>query len=81
MCEDLKKLLESVDDDNEYNPTKDASNYNIKDTRKPILTLAALNRLKTMRVLKRKEQMQDNSFIPVIYGTSGESDEGGMPPM
>jgi len=78
--EEIRILFESADDDNTYNPTKDASNYNIKDERKPVITLGTLNRLKIMRYAKRKEQMQDNSFIPVIYSSSDDSD-GGMPPM
>lgn len=73
--EELKILL-NENDEGEYNPSKDSSNYNIDDERKPILTLSDLNRLKSIRMQKRKELMQDNSFIPVLYGPQPEEDTG-----
>lgn len=74
--EELKILLNESDDSGEYNPSKDSSNYNIDDERKPVLTLADLNRLKAIRLQKRKELMQDNSFIPVLYGPQPEEEIG-----
>lgn len=74
--EELKILLNESDDSGEYNPSKDSSNYNIDDERKPVLTLADLNRLKAIRLQKRKELMQDNSFIPVLYGPQPEEKTG-----
>lgn len=73
---DELKILLNEDNNGEYNPSKDSSNYNIDDERKPILTLKDLNRLKNIRVQKRKELMQDNSFIPVLYGPQPEEDSG-----
>lgn len=75
--EDIKLLLEA-DDEGQYNPTKDKSEYNIDDERRPFVTLKALNKLKHIRLEKRKELMQDNAFIPVLYGPT-EQDNGGMP--
>lgn len=74
--EELKILLNEFDNSGEYNPSKDSSNYNIDDERKPVLTLADLNRLKAIRLQKRKELMQDNSFIPVLYGPQPEEETG-----
>lgn len=78
--EEIKVLLEA-EDDNQYNPTKDKSQYNIDDERKPVITLATLNKLKNIRIRKRAEAMQDTAFIPVLYGPQPEENpEGGMPP-
>ena len=80
--DEIKILFESeYEDNNEYNPIKDNGNYNLDDERKPVLKLSDINRLKKIRIRKRKELMQDNTFIPVIYGSQSEenSDMGGMP--
>ena len=76
--EEIKLLLEA-DEENQYNPTKDKSAYNIDDERRPFVTLKALNKLKHIRMQKREELMQDNTFIPVLYGPDEQDNSGGMP--
>lgn len=78
--EEIKILLEGSDEEGQYNPTKDKSEYNIDDERRPFVTLAGLNKLKHIRVKKRAEQMQDSAFIPVLYGPQPEQDMGGGMP-
>ena len=79
---EMKILFESeYEENNEYNPIKDKGNYKLDDERKPVLKLSDINRLKKIRIQKRKELMQDNTFIPVIYGSSPDENSGlgGMP--
>ena len=77
---EVRILLEADEEDNQYNPTKDKSEYNIDNQRRTYITLASLNKLKHIRIKKRAELMQDASFIPVLYGPQPEEDMGGGMP-
>lgn len=51
-----------------YNPENDKVDYrNIDDTRKPILTLAQLNKLRKIREIKRAEEIEHSKFVRVMY--------------
>ena len=43
-----------------------------KDTRKPKLTLKALNNLRKMREMRRFEELQHQEFVERIYGLPEE---------
>ena len=49
---------------------------NLDDTRKPLLTLAILNRLKRMRALKKLEALKRQDLLSVMYAAP-EADAGG----
>jgi 23S rRNA G2069 N7-methylase RlmK/C1962 C5-methylase RlmI len=60
-----------------YDPNTDKINQRIPtDTRKPVLTLRHLNRLKKMRALKRLENLKRQDLLTVMY--AGDEDGGGM---
>ena len=65
------RLLEFDKDniaDGYYDASKDKFNArHIDDTRKPVLTLSALNRLKKMRALKRWEKLKKQSVYDLMY--------------
>ena len=48
----------------------------IRDSRKPTITLIALNKLKKMRAAKDLENLMRADFLEIIYGSSN-ADEGG----
>jgi len=51
-----------------YDPAADSFNArHISDTRKPVLTLAALNRLKRMRALRKLEKLKRQDLLGVMY--------------
>ena len=65
-----------------YDPAKDEHNArHLDDTRKPILTLAALNRLKRMRALRKLEKLKRQDLFGVMYAAPDEAagGPGGMP--
>lgn len=64
-----------------YDPAEDRFNRReLSDTRKPIITLRHLNRLKKMRALKKLEQLQREDILGIMYGIPEEpSGPGGMP--
>jgi hypothetical protein len=64
-----------------YDPSKDEINtYHLDDTRKPVLTLAALNRLKRMRALRKLETLKRQDLLQVMYSSPDEgAGPGGMP--
>jgi len=49
----------------------------IHNSRKPVITLRELNKLKKMRAAKDLENMTRNSFLQTIYGIPTE-DTGGL---
>lgn len=60
-----------------YDPASDdMSKRNLDDTRKPLLTLAILNRLKRMRALKKLEALKRQDLLSVMYAAP-EADAGG----
>ena len=62
-----------------YDPAEDKLNARkITDTRKPVLTLRALNRLKKMRALKKLEDMKRQDLLGIIYAAPEEAAGGGM---
>lgn len=50
----------------------------LKDSRKPMITLRVLNKLKRMRAAKDLENMTRNDFLQTIYGLPDETMGGGM---
>lgn len=72
------KLVEFVkaEDATNYDPNKDVMNRREKDdTRKPELTLKALNQLKKLRALKKLEALRRQDVLALIYGAN--ADQGG----
>ena len=62
-----------------YDPARDEFNKrHIDDTRKPVLTLAALNRLKKMRALRKLEKLKRQDLLGVMYSAPAEGG-GGLP--
>lgn len=60
-----------------YDPARDQMNQaKITDTRKPTLTLRALNRLKKMRALRRLEDLKRQDLFTIMYAEP-EADAGG----
>lgn len=60
-----------------YDPARDdMTRRNLDDTRKPLLTLAILNRLKRMRALKKLEALKRQDLLSVMYAAP-EGDGGG----
>ncbi len=60
-----------------YDPEKDEFNKrHLDDTRKPVLTLSALNRLKRMRALRKLEKLKRQDLLGVMYAAP-EGDAGG----
>lgn len=61
-----------------YDPARDEANTrHLDDTRKPILTLAILNRLKRMRALKKLEALKKQDLLGIMYAAP-EGDSGGF---
>ncbi len=61
-----------------YDPAEDkASKANLSDTRKPVLTLKHLNKLKKMRALRTLENLKREDLLAVMYAEP-EGDAGGM---
>lgn len=75
------KLLEFISQDEMatgyYDPSQDELNRrSLNDTRKPKLTLRALNRLKKMRAMKQLEALKREDILTIMYGET--PDQGGM---
>lgn len=61
-----------------YDPARDEVNTrHLDDTRKPVLTLAILNRLKRMRALKKLEALKKQDLLGIMYAAP-EGDGGGF---
>lgn len=75
------KLFELADEDAQtayYDPNADKINgRNLGDTRKPKLTLRALNRLKKMRAMRKLENLKRQDLLDIMYGQPDEQ-AGGM---
>ena len=68
-----------VDDiDPEFrNPDKDTlMKRNLNDSRKPTITLHALNKLKKMRAAKDLENLMRGDFLEIIYGIPDQESGG-----
>ncbi len=77
------KLLELLDQQDYqtayYDPSQDVVNAkNMNDTRKPILTLKHLNRLKRIRALKKLEDLKRQDLLGIMYGLPAEDAAGGL---
>jgi hypothetical protein len=76
------KILEFEQRDLEtafYDPSKDEFNKrHLDDTRKPVLTLAILNRLKRMRALRKLEALKREDLVAVMYAPAPDAG-GGLP--
>jgi len=52
---------------------------NVKDSRKPTITLKHLNKLKKMRAAKDLEELMRGDFLEIIYGaTDDQAPAGGV---
>lgn len=61
-----------------YDPAEDQiTRRNLGDTRKPALTLRALNRLKKMRALRKLEKLKRQDMLGAMYGAPAEPQGGG----
>lgn len=80
------KLLEVLDqqdyDTAYYDPSEDEANvHNINDTRKPVLTLKHLNRLKRLRALRDLEGLKRTDLLGIMYASPDEEAmAGGLGP-
>lgn len=60
-----------------YDPDADRINKRIpNDTRKPIITLKILNRLKKIQALRRLENLKREDLLGIMYGGDGQDDMG-----
>lgn len=67
------KLMENSQDYSRQNPQNDTEETaTLSDTRKPLLTLRMLNRLKKMRINKRKEMDDKRKLLGVMYAPPKE---------
>lgn len=80
MKEELIKLLEAENKefDAPYDKNDDLSAPDKKFTRKKVLKLCDINKLKQIRNQQREEIAQDSVFVPILYGTPEANDQGGM---
>lgn len=49
----------------------------LSDSRKPVITLATLNKLKKMRAAKDLENLMRGDFLEIIYGTPDQQESSG----
>lgn len=75
------KLFEFDSDDLQtayYDPaTDELQKRHLADTRKPVLTLRHLNRLKKVRALQNLESVKRQDLLAIMYGAPAD-DSGGM---
>lgn len=65
-----------------YDPTSDSMGIRkMSDTRKPLLTLRKINRLKKMRALRQLDDLKRQDLLSVMYAVPDEADAGGGFPM
>lgn len=76
----MVKLFEvDPNDIKRIDPASDTyTKQEIGDTRKPKLTLRALNKLKKIRAAKRLEQLERFGTLEIMYGTSSAEEPGGL---
>ena len=84
MIDELKKILnENVSDKNidfPYDRETDESLPKEQYTRKKVLKLSDIHRLRKIRNQQREELAQDAVFIPVLFGPDTTNpQDGGMP--
>lgn len=73
----LFELAENDVQDGYFDPTQDhMERRSLSDTRKPILTLRKLNRLKKMRALSTLDNVKRQDLLGIMYGLP-EDDAGG----
>lgn len=61
-----------------YDPAEDKVNIRIPtDTRKPVLTLKHLNRLKKMRAVQKLENLKRQDLLKIMYGIPAEDPSAG----
>jgi hypothetical protein len=77
----LIEFLDQQDINNAlYDPSADQVGVrNPGQTRKPILSLKHLNRLKKIRALRKLENLKREDLLGIMYGAPDEA-AGGMPP-
>jgi len=64
-----------------YDPSQDEVSRRVpNDTRKPVLTLRHLNRLKRLRALDKLEGLKREDLLGVMYAPPEEPGMGGGPP-
>lgn len=63
---------------NRYDVKNDNSKATDGDTRKPTLTLRAINKLKKIRAAKELEMAQKKELLGVMYGQPAGDDGGDM---
>lgn len=60
-----------------YDPSQDGINSRkLSDTRKPVLSLRKINRLKKMRALKQLDDLKRQDLLAVMYGVPDEPEGG-----
>ena len=60
-----------------YDPNADKLNgRELSDTRKPVLTLRAINKLKKMRALQSLENLKRQDLLGIMYGQPDEAAGG-----
>lgn len=63
-----------------YDPNADdMSQRKMSDTRKPLLTLRKINRLKKMRALRQLDDLKRQDLLAVMYAVPEEPAGGGFP--
>ncbi|AFA44363.1 hypothetical protein [Klebsiella phage phiKp_21] len=72
----FKDIFESTND-SMYDPEDDKSVYKITDTRKPKLTLQALNNLRKYREFKAKEDQNRDANVAALYKSSHAAPNNG----
>jgi hypothetical protein len=73
----LNEDEDSVDgqDDGRYDPSQDEyTRAELGDTRKPVLTLRMVNRLKKIRATKKLEMAKKDQLMGVMYAVKPEED-------
>lgn len=62
-----------------YDPAEDRMERRVpSDTRKPVITLRKINRLKKMRALKTLERIKRQDVLAVMYGQPVETAPSGF---
>lgn len=62
-----------------YDPAADnIQKRKLSDTRKPVLRLRDINRLKKMRALQQLERLEREDLLAVMYAQPAGEDGGGM---
>lgn len=74
------KIFELAQDDvstGYYDPNQDSLNgRELGDTRKPVLTLRAINKLKKMRALQQLENIKRQDLLGIMYGQPDDAAGG-----